>query len=146
MMYPDQEGRLDLYVRKNKDAIAAAISDGDSAMLSKIRLTGSWEGCEERKASLLDRGLARDDGGTISLSEAAEKAVSLYPLLGDGTRGETYPEHFHQMILSCLAFPSSQRHLRLSAFCQSDYHFLSVCHQAQNLLWYILVKLQWPSF
>ena len=134
MMYPDQEGRLDLYVRKNKDAIAAAISDGDGAMLSKIRLTGSWEGCEERKASLLDRGLARDDGGTISLSEAAEKAVSLYPLLGDGTRGETYPEHFHQMILSCLAFPSSQRHLRLSLTAAARLCFPSIGKEGAECL------------
>ena len=55
MMYPDQEGRLDLYVRNNRDAIAASISDGDGAMLSEISLTGSWDGIdEERKAYISD--------------------------------------------------------------------------------------------
>ena len=127
MMYPDQEGRLDLYVRNNRDAIAASISDGDGAMLSEISLTGSWDGIdEERKASLLDRGFVIDNDGRLSLSEAALPAISLYPLLGDGTRVETYPEHFHQMLLSHLAMPASQRHLRLSLSADARLCFPSI--------------------
>ena len=82
-------------------AIAEAITEEEGRALSCISLTRSWQGIgTEMRASLIRRGLVKDDGNTLLLSSEAEDAVSLYPLLGREGKAETYPGSFHEMLLS----------------------------------------------
>ena len=82
-------------------AIAEAITEEEGRALSCISLTRSWQGIgTEMMASLIRRGLVKDDGNTLLLSSEAEDAVSLYPLLGREGKAETYPGSFHEMLLS----------------------------------------------
>ena len=88
-------------IREYPDKVISALTDEEGMLLTEIVLAKNKELFvqSDTAKALFDKGMIERKDGEIAITEIGEKAISMFPLLGEKERRLAYPAAFFPFIL-----------------------------------------------